>query len=88
MYFNDFESFTQAREGAKTFLVEVVFVDGGVLQSSSFPADSLPQLMADIAAVEELKTMFIMWNRSHSSTMSFIPYEHIKIIRVVFAPAK
>lgn len=88
MYFNDFESFKQAQDSAKSFMLQVDYVDGTSVSSSAFPSESLPQVMADLQSVEELKTMLILWNRSNNSTMSFIPYEQIKTIRVVFGPIK
>lgn len=88
MYFNDFESFKRAQEGAKTFVIEVERVDGTTLSSSAFPTDVYSQAVADIAAVEELKTMFVLWDRScnRNGAIKFIPYEQIRTISILFGP--
>jgi hypothetical protein len=92
MYFNEFESFKQAQEGAKSFIIEVERVDGTMVSSSAFPADVYEQALADIANVEEMKTMMTVWNRSgvkgSGGTMSFVPYDQIRSINILFGPAK
>lgn len=88
MYFNEFESYTRAQEGAKTFVIEVERVNGTKLVSSAFPAEVYSQAVADIAAVEELKTMFVLWDRScdRNGAIKFIPYEQIQTISILFGP--
>jgi hypothetical protein len=90
MYFSDFESFKQAEEGAKSFIIEVMLVDGSKEVSSAFPLDVYSQAMSDIATVEELKTMFVIWNRGCgiAGAIKFIPYDQIRTITVLFGPSK
>lgn len=90
MYFTNFESFTQAQENAKSFAIEVVLVDGSRVLSSVFPPDVYSQALADIGTVEELKTMLAIWDRIQgtSGAVTFIPYERIQTINILFGPAK
>lgn len=90
MYFTEFESFTQAQESAKSFAIEVMLVDGSRVMSSVFPPNVYGQALADIAAVEELKTMLAVWNRDQgtSGAITFIPYERIQTINILFGPSK
>lgn len=86
MYFLEFESYKQAIETAKSFHLVVDLVGGGTVQSSTFPVDAYADVMSDISNMWEVKTMFSVWDRSNGiNTITVIPYEQIKHIRVVFS---
>lgn len=85
MYFTDFDSFTIAKNSAKSFIVTVALVDGSVMEGSGIPAVCYNQLMADIATCDELKTAFALWSRGMGEgDLTFIPYDKIKAIQVRF----
>lgn len=86
MYFLEFESYKQALDNAKSFHIVVTLVNGDTIRSSSFPVDAYTEVMNDVANVWEMKTMFTVWDRGNSlNTITIIPYEQIKHIRVVFS---
>lgn len=87
MYFNEFESYQQTMEKSKSFIVRVVTTDGSSVQSSAIPMMLMPQVLMDMSAVEETRTMFTIWSRGGDSKLTAIPYEQIKHIEILFAPS-
>lgn len=85
MYFADFQSFAQAQESAKSVVVVIDLTSGNVVTGSPVPVECYGQLMADIAACDELKTVFTVWVRdAGEGYLAFVPYDKIAAIRVKF----
>jgi hypothetical protein len=82
MYFSLFDSFKNATENGKAFVICVDTVNGKTVQSSPIPQECLEDGLDEVAGAEGGAAIHL-WNGA-GKELTVIPHSQIAAIRVLF----
>jgi len=81
MHHTLFDSYDQAIDKAKNFILEIVLVDGTVVAGSHMPIPAMSQVLLDVDACMTKQEPITIWDK-HKKVLTIVPPSHIKLIRV------